>query len=122
MSVVEFVPKKPIDPLFAIKLPPAVSKICESFQEPELEDVLKKALKISEERLVHLKTVEDLKGNLGIIFIIYDYKYRLKKPKISIPQTENGFFNFRIYEIDFNKDIDLEKFIKAEKDYQNRDY
>lgn len=103
-------------------MPPTVNKICDFLENEEIEDVLKASLKISSKRLVALKVVEDLKGNKGRILIIYDYKYKKRKPKISIPHNQNGFFDFKIYEIDFNKDIDLEKFIISEKEYGEKVY
>ncbi|NLK62366.1 MAG: hypothetical protein GX287_02850 [Fusobacteria bacterium] len=120
MSIIKFTPKKPVKPLFAIKLPPIINKICSFLDEKEMELALKVALKIDASRMIAVIPVSDIEGNDASILVLFDFKYRLKKPKYVIPETEMGFFDFRIYDIDFNKNIDLEKFIKNEKEFAKR--
>lgn len=113
MAIVEFSPNKPIKPLFAVKLSPILQRLTEFLDEEESEDVLKRLLGIDVERFVKLQEIEDSLGSRGILLIIFDYMLKNKEPKYEL-SNEEGFFNFGIYNIDLNKDIDLEKVIADE--------
>ncbi len=117
MSVLEFLPKHEIEPLFGIKLCPPLHKMSDYIDENQFEDLLKHAMGIKQKRLIKLKRVEDVNGEIGTVVIVYDYVYKTNKPKISIPQDEKGFFDFKIYELNFNQEINLEKIIDKLKDY-----
>lgn len=115
MAVIKFVPKKGIEPLFAVKLNPAFTKLIIEMENAEAERYMKFALNIDPRRMINIKEVEDAQGNLGHILILYDYIYKEKRPKVAVPQTEDGYFDFRIYQLDFNKDINIENIIEDQK-------
>lgn len=114
MAIMEFTPRNPIKPLFGIKLAPVLQRICEDFEIEDAEALLVDALKVDTNRLIQLKRVEDASGNFGMVLVIYDFIYKTKKPLISLPEKD-GFFDFKIYELDFNKDIDIEWLIDQSK-------
>ncbi len=120
MAVVQFVPRQGIEPLFAVKLSPTLSKIVQGLEEEEAKHLLKRVLNVKEKRVVNLKQVEDAQGNLGHIFILYDYLYNKVEPKVAIPQTEDGYFDFKIYQLDFNRAINLENIIEDQKMFFGR--
>lgn len=115
MAIVKFVPKKGVEPIFAVKLNPAFTKLIVSMTTEEAENSLKTALNINPKRMINIKEVEDAQGTLGHIVILYDYIYKEKRPKAAVPQTEDGYFDFRIYQLDFNKDINIENIIEDQK-------
>lgn len=111
MGVVDFIPKKGISPIFGIKLAPVLSRACVSLKEIEAELVIKKALNINEHRAIQIKEVEDNNGISFSVLIVYDYLQKKNKPPLSIPQTPEGFFDFPIYNFDFNTNINIENII-----------
>ena len=115
MGVVQFVPRRGIEPIFAIKLSPTLSLVIQEMEEEAGKKLLKKVLGVNNKRVVALKQVEDSQGNMGHILILYDYIYNKIEPKVSVPQTEDGFFNFKIYQLDFNRTINLENIIEDQK-------
>jgi acetylornithine deacetylase/succinyl-diaminopimelate desuccinylase-like protein len=115
MAVIKFVPKKGIEPIFAVKLNPAFTKLIANLEDEDAEKHMKAALNINPKRMINIKEVEDAQGNLGYILILYDYIYKEKRPKSVVPQTEDGYFDFRIYQLDFNKDINIENIIEDQK-------
>lgn len=115
MGIVQFVPRRGIEPIFAIKLSPTLSLVIQEMEEAEVKKLLKKVLRIKEKRVINLKQVEDSQGNFGHILILYDYVYSKIEPKIAIPQTEDGYFDFKIYQLDFNRAINLENIIEDQK-------
>jgi len=113
MSIIDFVPQKTIKPLFGIKIVPILKNINEIVSEEEYEKILKKALGIDNNRMINIKEVEDEKGILEKIIIIFNYKSIVKaKSKIGDIINEKGYFDFPIYEIDYNKKINVEEIIK----------
>ncbi len=117
MSILEFLPKHEIEPLFGIKLCHSLHKISDYIEEEKFEYMVKHALGIDSKRLIKLKKVEDANGETGTVIILYDYIYKTNKPKVSIPQNEKGYFDFKIYELNFNQEINIEKLIKQLKMY-----
>jgi hypothetical protein len=115
MGIVQFVPRRGIEPIFAIKLSPTFSLVIQEMEEEASKKLLKKVLGVNHKRVVALKQVEDSQGNMGHILILYDYIYTKIEPKVSVPQTEDGFFNFKIYQLDFNRTINLENIIEDQK-------
>lgn len=120
MALIEFFPRKPLLPLFAIKLPSALCKINSILEPNKYELIIKKSLEINEKRLIKFKEVEDSRGELGLIMIVYDYIYNKKKPEVLIPQNERGFFDFNIYELDFNRNVNVESIIENQKETNKR--
>ena len=112
MSIINFVPKKGLNPLFGIKLSPTFSKICESLKEIQSETVIKEALNINKNRVIALKEVEDSFGNNFQLLIVFDYIAKKDKPPINIPHTDEGYFNFPIYNLDYNTKIDIESMVE----------
>lgn len=111
MSIMEFSPNPLIKPLFGIKLSPVLQRVCESVEAERAENLMLDVMKINSHRVIQLKKVEDVSGNFGMILIIYNHIYIHKKPETQIPEKD-GFFDFKIYELDFNKDIDIEFLIE----------
>lgn len=120
MSIVQFVPKRGIEPIFAVKLSPSLCKIIDALDRKEADKILKSALNIKENRLIDLKEVEDATGNSAYILIVYDYIYVKERPKVVIPQTDDGYFDFRIYQLDFNSVINIENIIADQKILMSR--
>jgi len=113
MNRIKFIPRVPIKPLFAIKISPTLHKVLNTFfDEKEKLDLLKNVLGINPKRVIGLKNVLDEDKNNGTIVIIYDYIYERIMPKYDIPCDENGFFKFKIYDMDFNTDINIESLLK----------
>ena len=113
MSTINFIPRDPIKPLFAIKISPTLHKVLNTiFEDKEKLKLLRNVLGINPKRVIGLKNVLDENKNNGAIVIIYDYIYEKIVPKYDIPCDENGFFKFKIYDIDFNKDINIESLLK----------
>lgn len=120
MAVVQFVPRRGIEPLFAVKLSPTLSKVVQDLSEADAKSLLKRVLNVEKKRVVNLKQVEDAQGNLGHIFILYDYIYNKIEPRVTVPQTEDGYFDFKIYQLDFNRVINLENIIEDQKMFFGR--
>ena len=104
----KFIPKGGINPIFGVKLPPSFSFVCEELEELHAENLIKKALNINENRAVSLKAVEDSFGNNFQLLVIYDHISKRDKGILKIPHTEEGYFDFPIYNLDFNTKIDIE--------------
>ncbi len=113
MSTIKFIPRDPIKPIFAIKTSPTLHKVLDTLSdEKEKLNLVKNVLGINPKRVVGLKNVLDEKKNNGTIVIIYDYIYEKIMPKYDIPCDEDGFFKFKIYDMDFNTDINIEDLLK----------
>jgi len=112
MSTIKFVPRDPIKPIFAIKLSPTIHRVLETISEEEKKmELIKKVLKINPKRVIALKSILD-KDNPGTMVVLFDYIYDIIMPKIEIPYNEDGVFTFKIYDIDFNKEINIEELLK----------
>lgn len=105
---VKFVPKGGINPIFGVKLPPAFSFICEGLEEIQAEDLIKSSLNINENRSISLKSVEDSFGNGFQLLVVYDHISKRNKGILKIPHTDEGYFDFPIFNLDFNTKIDIE--------------
>ena len=112
MGVINFIPKGGLTPIFGIKLSPSFSTICESLKEMDSEMLVKKALNIHENRAVSLKEVEDSFGNAFQLLIVYDSISKKNKAILKVPHTDEGYFDFPIYNLDFNTKIDIEYIIE----------
>lgn len=112
MGVINFIPKNGLTPIFGIKLAPSFSVICENLKETESEILIKKALNINEKRAVSLKDVEDSFGNNFQLLIVYDGISVKNKAILKTPHTEEGYFDFPIYNLDFNAKVDVEFIIE----------
>jgi hypothetical protein len=116
MSTIKFIPRDPIKPIFAIKISPTLSKVLYTLSDDkEKLDLLKNVLGINPKRVIGLKNVLDENKNNGTIVIIYDYIYEKLVPKYDIPSDEKGFFKFKIYDMDFNTNINIENLLKNRK-------
>ena len=113
MTVIKFIPKNPIEPIFAIKLSPTLHKVLETLPDENTKlELVKKVLEINPKRVVALKTILDENENYGTMVVIFDYIYQHLLPKYEIPFNEDGSFPFKIYDIDFNKEIKIENLLK----------
>lgn len=113
MSTIKFIPRDPIKPIFAIKISPTLSKVLYTIlDEEEKLNLIKNVLGINSKRIIGLKSVLDENKNSGTIVIIYDYIYEKIMPKYDIPSDDKGFFKFKIYDMDFNTDINIEDLLK----------
>ena len=75
-------------------------------------EIKKKVLDIDPKRVVALKQILDGDQQNGTMVVLFDYIYELLMPKVEIPHNEDGSFKFKVYDIDFNKDIHIEKLLK----------
>lgn len=112
MGVIEFIPKGGLTPIFGIKLSPSFSMACEYLKEIEAETLIKKVLNINENRAISLKEVEDSFGNTFHLLIVYNQISKKNKTILKTPHTEDGYFDFPIYNLDFNTKIDVEFIIE----------
>jgi len=113
MSTIKFIPKDPIKPIFAIKLSPTLHKILDTIsRENEKLELVKKVLEINPKRVVALKTILDEEQKSGTMVVLFDYIFEHIMPKIDIPFDDSGTFEFKIYDMDFNKEIDIESLLK----------
>jgi len=113
MNTIKFIPRDPIKPIFAIKISPTLNKVLDTLtDEEERLNLIKIVFGINPKRVVGLKNVLDENKNNGTIVIIYDYIYEKIMPKYDIPCDDNGFFKFKIYDMDFNTDINIENLLK----------
>ena len=113
MSAIKFIPKDPIKPLFAIKVSPTLHKILETIvEESKRVSLTKEVLGINPKRVVGLKNILDENKNNGTMVIIYNYIYKRIAPKYDIPCDNKGIFQFKIYDVDFNRDINIEDLLK----------
>jgi hypothetical protein len=112
MGVLQFIPKSGLTPLFGVKLCPVFSKICDELSEINSEIIVKKSLNININRAVAIKEVEDSFGNTFQLLIVYDSLSVKNRSILKIPHTDEGFFDFPIYNLDFNTDIDIEFIIE----------
>jgi len=113
MNIIKFIPRDPIKPIFAIKISPTLHKVLNTIPDGKKKlDLIKNVLGINPKRIIGLKNILDENKNNGAIVIIYDYIYEKIMPKYDIPCDENGFFKFKIYDMDFNTDINIESLLK----------
>ncbi len=116
MNKIKFIPRDPIKPIFAIKISPTLSKVLYTLSdEKEKLRLIRNVLGINPKRVIGLKNVLDENKSNGIIVIIYDYIYEKIMPKYDIPSDDKGFFKFKIYDMDFNLDINIEDLLKRYK-------
>lgn len=112
MGVVKFIPKSGLTPIFGIKLAPCFSIVCQELEELKAEILIKKSLNIHENRAISLKDVEDSFGNNFQLLIVYDAISIKNRDILKIPHTGEGYFDFPIYNLDFNAAIDIEFIIE----------
>ncbi|MCK5780454.1 MAG: hypothetical protein KAH04_05505 [Psychrilyobacter sp.] len=113
MSTLKFRGRDPIKPLFAIKVSPTMHKVLETIPDDEDKiNLIKTSLDINPKRVVGLKYIVDGEKNNGTIVVLFDYIYEHISPKFEIPFDEDGTFKFKIYDVDFNKPINIEKILK----------
>jgi hypothetical protein len=111
MTVVHFVSKGNLTPIFGVRLCPVIHRLLDNIDEKRGEVFIKKILNIQKERAVKFRGFTDKHGNNGTIIIIYDYFHESENPKLIIPETEDGYFDFKIYDVDYNKEVDIENLI-----------
>ncbi len=110
MAIVNFSEIKPIKPLFGIKIPPVVYKILANIDENKFEECIKQALSIRKNRLIHVEQVDLEPNKKSMIVVIFDHIVKGGRPKIEVP-TRDGFFDFPVYDLNFNLEVDIEKLI-----------
>lgn len=115
MTVLTFSPRGDILPVFGVRLCPVLNKLIENLDDKRAEEYIKKLLKIKKDRAIKFKNYTDNREKRGTLVIIYDYFHGSHSPKLLIPETDDGYFNFKIYDVDFNTDVDLEKLIERIK-------
>jgi len=114
MTVVNFSDIKPIVPLFGIKVPPVVYKILAHVDENAFEESLKQALCIRKNRLIHVELVDLQPNQKSMIVVVFDHIVKGGKPRFEVP-TKDGFFDFPVYDLNFNLEVDIEKLILVSK-------
>jgi len=116
MNTIKFRGKDPIKPLFAIKVSPTFHKVLETIsEENDKLNLVKKVFEIHPKRVIGLKYIVDSNKSNGTIIVLFDYIYKHIPPKIDIPFSEDGTFQFKIYDIDFNATINIEDILKTLK-------
>lgn len=111
MTVVNFSPKGDIFPILGIRLCPVLNKLLDGLDERRAETQVKKLLNIKKERAIKFKGFSDSQDKRGTLVIVYEYFNDSHNPRLLIPETKDGYFNFKIYDVDYNSDVDLEKLI-----------
>ncbi|MCX5774487.1 MAG: hypothetical protein NTX05_07780 [Fusobacteria bacterium] len=110
MTVIKFDDVKPIKPVFGIKVPSVVYKILAHVSENKFDECLKQALCIRKNRLIHVEFVDLQPNQKSMIIVIFDHIVKGGKPKFDVP-TKDGFFDFPVYDLNFNLEVDIEKLI-----------
>ncbi|ADO83764.1 hypothetical protein [Ilyobacter polytropus] len=115
MSVVHFVPKGNLNPIFGVRLCPAFHRLLDIIDDKRGETFIKKALNIQKDRAIKFKGFTDKMGKSGTIVVVYDYFNGSENPKLVVPETSDGYFDFKIYDVDYNKEVDIENLIEKIK-------
>ncbi len=115
MTILKFEPHGEVLPILGVRLCPVLNKLIQGFDDNRAEVYIKKLLKVRENRAIKFKGFTDNRGKKGTLVIIYDYFHDSHNPRLVVPETEDGYFNFKIYDVDFNTEVDLEKLIEKFK-------
>jgi len=115
MTIVKFSPQGDVTPILGVRLCPILNKLIDGLDEKRSEDYVKKLLKIKKDRALKFKGYTDNRDIRGTLVIIYDYFHGSHSPRLLVPETEDGYFNFKIYDVDFNTEVDIEKLIERIK-------
>ena len=115
MTILKFSPQGDILPILGVRLCPILNKLIDGLDEKRSEDYIKKLLKIKKDRALKFKGYTDNRERRGTLVIIYDYFHGNHNPRLLVPETEDGYFNFKIYDVDFNTEVDIEKLIERIK-------
>lgn len=115
MTIVKFSPQGDVLPVLGVRLCPILNKLIEGLDDKRSEDYIKKLLKIKKDRAIKFKGYTDNRERRGTLVIVYDYFHGSHSPKLIVPETEDGYFNFKIYDVDFNTEVDLERLIERIK-------
>ena len=111
MAVIEFKKLEEPEILFGIKLPEIVKNLAYEIKNKErLTDILKETFNIKKDRYVKIVSAKDLKDRETFILVIFEGFYT--KRSILRYDFEIEDFNFKIYEFDYNLEIDVENIIE----------
>ena len=116
MAVIKFQKKEEPEILFGIKLPEIVKNLFYEIKNKDrFIEILKETFNIKKDRVLKIVNARDLKGNDTLIIVIFDNFYtKRNKSKFNVEIEE---FNFKIYEFDYNLEVNVEKII--EQNHQN---
>ncbi len=115
MSIVHFIPNGNFTPIFGVRLCPSLHRLLDNIDDKRGEAFIKKIINIQKDRAIKFKGFTDKHGKSGTIVIIYDYFHGSGNPKLIVPETEDGYFDFKIYDVDYNKEVDIENLIEKVK-------
>ena len=107
MAVIKFKKREEIKILFGIKLP---SIVTEFYKETKNK---KRAYNISDGRLINVVDVVDGAGNPASVLVIYS-NFVTEKERLKL-DLEIEVFDFHIFELDYNNNVDIEDIIKRIK-------
>ena len=116
MAIVEFKKREEPEILFGIKVPEIVKNLSYEIRNKErFTEILRETFNIKKDRFIKMVNARDLKGNDTLIIVIFDNFYTKRNMwKFDFEIEE---FNFKIYEFDYNLEVNVEKII--EQNHQN---
>ena len=116
MAIVEFKKREEPEILFGIKVPEIVKSLSYEIKNKDrFIEILKETFNIKKDRVLKIVNARDLKGNDTLIIVIFDNFYtKRNKSKFNVEIEE---FNFKIYEFEYNLEVNVEKII--EQNHQN---
>ncbi len=114
MAIIEFKRRDELKILFGIKLPSIVASFYkEIINRKRSYEIIRDTFNIEEGRLINIVDVVDGLGNPASVLVVYD-NFISERERLKA-DLEIEVFDFNIYELNYNSDIDIEDIIKRIK-------
>lgn len=114
MAVIKFKKREEIKILFGIKLPSIITEFYKEIKNKKRAyEIMRDTLNISDGRLINVVDVIDGAGNLASVLVIYS-NFVSEKERLKL-DLEIEVFDFHIFELDYNNNVDIEDIIKRIK-------
>ena len=114
MAVIKFKKREEIKILFGIKLPSIVTEFYkETKNKKRAYEIMRDTLNISDGRLINVVDVVDGAGNPASVLVIYS-NFVSEKERLKL-DLEIEVFDFHIFELDYNNNVDIEDIVKRIK-------
>ena len=114
MAVIKFKKKEEIKNLFWVKLPSIVTEFFkETKNKKRAYEIMRDTLNILDGRLINVVDVVDGAGNPASVLVIYS-NFVTEKERLKL-DLEIEVFDFHIFELDYNNNVDIEDIIKRIK-------
>lgn len=114
MAIIQFKKREEPEILFGIKLPLIVMNFYKEVKNKKRAyEILRETFNIDPNRLINVVDVRDGNNNLAIVLVVYN-NFVTEKEKMKM-NLEIEYFDFNIFEFDYNKKIDIEDVIEKIK-------